>query len=487
MSSEQSRRVRLTCPTCHELLEFEAGEVPRREPCTFCEREVHIPSRAHLAEITPTVRQRTPNEIGDYQIARPEEPEAPYRPAALTTPAERRVYPGFSTTIACPTCGQPVGTRLEDRPKKVSCPHCGGDLFVPASPRGRPPDTAANAPSPPLAAPPETGVPGEAAPSSPPPRVADPPPDAPRPPPGARKTRPRPPRDETAASEPVRTAEPPPRVPRRSVFDQMAVVRTESIPTPPEWTFFSGVFAFPFQKHSLLRWIYQSIGFTAALLVAATIVVVSAQYGAGRFGMVLAFFVLPLIWIGIWSISFAAATFLCITEGTAAGVQEIREWPEPNWREWVPQMVYLGWIASIPVVLASALAGFVPEDGPPRFLVATAIVCVLYPICLMSALEANSPFMFFSGPILRSLFYNALDWLGFFAVTILAMLPLALLASLIGNWSPYTLAAIGGPLAATTLFIVARLFGRLAWKISGIEKKWARRRKLVSGDGTQPH
>jgi len=486
VSSEQSRRVRLTCPTCHELLEFEAGELPRREPCTFCEREVHIPSLAHLAAITPTIRQRTPNEIGDYQIALPEEPQAPYRPAALTTPAERRVYPGFSTSLACPTCGQPVGTRLEDRPKKISCPHCGGDLFVPASPRGRPPEEpAAVVPAVPPA---PTEIPlGEPPLPSAPPRLADPAPEATRTVEGTRKTRPRTPRNEVAASEPVRSREPPPRVPRKSVFDQMAVVRTESIPIPPEWTFFSGVFAFPFQQHSLLRWVYQTIGFTALLLVAATIVVVSKQYGAGRFGMVLAFFVLPMIWIGIWSISFAAANFLCITEGTAAGAQEIREWPEPSWREWVPQMVYLGWIASIPVVFASALAGFVPQEGPPRLVVGTAIFGLLYPICLMSALEANSPFMLCSWPIVRSLFHNTLDWLSFFAVTILSTIPLALLATRYEQWSPYTLAAIGGPLAATTLFIIARLFGRLAWKISGIEKKWARRRKMGSGEGTLPH
>ena len=191
--------------------------------------------------------------------------------------------------------------------------------------------------------------------ANPPPRVGDPPPDQVRPVVGTRKTRPRPDREaEPPAPPPV--AEPPPRVPRRTVFDQMAVVRTESLPTRPEWTFLSGVFTFPFQAHSLSRWLYLVAGFTALLLVIATIITVAAQYGAGRFGMVLAFFVLPMIWIGIWSLSFAAANFLCIVEGTAAGAHEIREWPEHSWREWVPYLVYLAWIASIPLVLASALA-----------------------------------------------------------------------------------------------------------------------------------
>jgi hypothetical protein len=44
------------------------------------------------------------------------------------------------------------------------------------------------------------------------------------------------------------------------------------------------------------------------------------------------------------------------------------------------------------------------------------------------------------------------------------------------------MAAVTGPLAATTLFVVARLFGRLAWKISGIDRKWARRRRLTTPD-----
>ena len=487
MSNEASRRVRLTCPTCHELLEFEAGELPRREPCAFCEREVHIPSRAHLAAITPTTRLRSPDEIGDYQIAPPAEPDGAYRPAALTAPAERRKYPGFNTSLACPHCGQQVGTRLEDRPKRISCPHCGGDLFVPANPRGRPiePDEAVSSQVAtaldPSAGPGTAMGEGEAA-TTPPPRVADPPADQVRPVVGTRKTRPRPDRVAEPPAPPS-ASEPPPRVPRRTVFDQMAVVRTESLPTRPEWTFLSGVFTFPFQPHSVSRWLYQVVGFTALLLVIATIIAVSAQYGAGRFGMVLAFFVLPMIWIGIWSISFAAANFLCIVEGTAAGANEIREWPEPSWRDWVPKMVYLGWIASIPLVLSSALAGLLPDEGTWRVLVASGLFCVLYPMSLMSSLEANSPFAIFTWPIIRSLFRNPLDWLAFFAITLLVVLPLvavpvAWFTTRLGEWSPYTLAMVIGPLAATTVFLVARLLGRLAWKISGIDRKWARRRRL---------
>ena len=495
MSNEASRRVRLTCPTCHELLEFEAGELPRREPCAFCEREVHIPSRAHLAATTPTTRLRSPGEIGDYQIAPPEEPLGAYRPAALTAPAERRKYPGFNTALACPHCGQQVGTRLEDRPKRISCPHCGGDLFVPANPRGRPVERDDAGPSPdgpplelPLDASPgtQTAEGGGDAAATPPPRVADPPADQVRPVMGTRKTRPRPEREAEPPAPPA-SVEPPPRVPKRTVFDQMAVVRTESLPTRPEWTFLSGVFTFPFQAHSLSRWLYLVAGFTALLLVVATILVVSAQYGAGRFGMVLAFFVLPMIWIGIWSLSFAAANFLCIVEGTAAGANEIREWPEHSWREWVPYLVYLGWIGSIPLVLSSALAGLLPEEGPPRVLVGAGLFCVFYPICLMSALEANSPFAMFTWPIVRSLFRNPLDWLAFFAITLLVTLPMVALpvawfTTRLREWSPYTMAVLMGPLAATTVFVVGRLFGRLAWKVSGIDKKWARRRRLSASN-----
>jgi hypothetical protein len=267
----------------------------------------------------------------------------------------------------------------------------------------------------------------------------------------------------------------------------MAVVRTESLPTRPEWTFLSGVFTFPFQAHSLSRWLYLVAGFTALFLVIATILTVAAQYGAGRFGMVLAFFVLPMIWIGIWSLSFAAANFLCIVEGTAAGAHEIREWPEHSWREWVPYLVYLAWIASIPLVLASALAGLLPDEGPPRVLVAAGLFCVFYPICLMSALEANSPFALFTWPIVRSLFRNTLDWLAFFAITLLVTLPVvavpvAWYTERLGKLSPYAVAGVLGPLAATTVFLVARLFGRLAWKVSGIERKWARRRRLSASN-----
>jgi hypothetical protein len=93
----------------------------------------------------------------------------------------------------------------------------------------------------------------------------------------------------------------------------------------------------------------------------------------------------------------------------------------------------------------------------------------------------------FTWPIVRSLFRNPLDWLAFFAITLLVTLPVVALpvawfTTRLGEWSPYTMAVLMGPLAATTVFVVARLFGRLAWKVSGIDKKWARRRRLSASN-----
>jgi len=45
------------------------------------------------------------------------------------------------------------------------------------------------------------------------------------------------------------------------------------------------------------------------------------------------------------------------------------------------------------------------------------------------------------------------------------------------GWPSLWLALACGPVWSALNLIVARLFGRLAWKISGIESRWSRKRR----------
>ncbi|MCY2964271.1 MAG: hypothetical protein NT069_11665, partial [Planctomycetota bacterium] len=304
--------VKLTCAICHELMELEAHDAPRQVACPYCEREVTVPSRTQVQVLYPRVRHRSPDEIGDYGVTAPPEPPPVPRPT-VAPPVGERLPARFATKIPCPQCKKLVGTRLEERPKRINCPECGAFVQVPARDAADPPVTRVD-------------------------------------------TKPRRPSQSSLESAPKPTPRPPEPVEdeprsRATVFDQLSAVRVEAVPLPPRYTFLTGVFEFPWRRNSVVRWLYQSFGWLVLLCVLATMQTVASQYAQSMFGLVLAFFALPLIWIGFWSCSYAASNFLCVVEATAAGQDKIVEWPDPNWREWMIQLIYLLWIGAIPAIL----------------------------------------------------------------------------------------------------------------------------------------
>ena len=117
--------------------------------------------------------------------------------------------------------------------------------------------------------------------------------------------------------------------------------------------------------------------------------------------MVLAFFVLPIIWVSLLTWSYTASCGLALLEPTAAGLDRIEAWPDPQWQEWMAQMLYLGWIGAIPFAVSYGLAVLAGLAGARVEIALPAIFFVLYPISLLSALEANSIWVPLTLPIWR--------------------------------------------------------------------------------------
>lgn len=254
-------------------------------------------------------------------------------------------------------------------------------------------------------------------------------------------------------------------------LDQRAKHHREQEAPKPKWTFVSGVFQFPFSGEAVARWVSLSILLFLALGVGAVALLVGGnihQVQASPQGAVLAFFVLPEIWLGLWALSYAAACCLTIIEGTAAGLVRIESWPEPDWRQWAAEFFFLLWLviltATVAWGLTLPLALWRPES--PRTLWIAAITWVLFPFVVLSSLESIVAWRPWSPRTWRTLVEHPLDWL---AYQVLALVVAGVWGAFVwygaGMLGPL-IAPFSAPLLAAVLFINARLLGRLAYKIS---------------------
>jgi DNA-directed RNA polymerase subunit RPC12/RpoP len=455
---------KLTCPICHELDEWEVGDEPRRVACGYCGTEMTCPPRALVLQLRYRPPQRTPDEIGSYGLD-------PHSQAEVFGRGEAT---GFNLRIPCPQCGQAVGTRLEERSKRINCPECGCDVVVPSRD-----GTLLTLPlSQELATEVDDGETTGEPQSEPAALVRDQPVQRP---------------SETLAADAHHSAVPPspvtvlPLPAGGNVFDALARIRQVELAAPPLRTFFSGVFEFPWRRATLPRWGLQGfgLGLLAAWLV-GTRWALAGMSGPGL-GLVLGCFALPGIWIALWSLSYSAANFLAVVEATAAGAVQVDDWPEPNWREWMVQLLYLGFLAAFPGAVAwmlTLLAGVEPDQRPRLTL---AILAGLYPIVLMSALEANSLWVPLSRRVAVSLVRSPLVWLVFYLLAAALLVLVGGLLWLVWTQQSLWLAVASGPALSALLLIGARLFGRLAWKISDIESRWSRKRRETEVEqGTLP-
>lgn len=245
---------------------------------------------------------------------------------------------------------------------------------------------------------------------------------------------------------------------------QAAVFQVEKSP-PPKWTFFSGVYSFPLYEGAWSRWIYLSIG---CMLVGLLLSFFAAQgmsrASGGYSGVVLAFFAMPLIWLATWTGSYAAACGLAVLVETAAGNDQVAGWPEPIWKEWVARLIYLAFVAMPLTLLASLVAKLSELVGLPYWSFFLGTFFFLYPICLLSSLEANSAWIPITRPILATLVSHWWGWIVFYlssAVLIGGFVAIVFFGS---RFMGGLTIIVTGPLAAALVLIEARLLGRLAWR-----------------------
>ncbi len=358
----------------------------------------------------------------------PEAPSAPCRQPkkigeyAVRDAAAVARHPDDVISVACPTCHARLTARWDQAGRKTKCPDCGVKIRIPFPQR------------PPPAVQPDPATIGQY--------------DV-----GA-----------VAATEHVETR----------YLDQQALIYAEPVPDPPRWTFFSGVFNFPWYRDSISRWLWLTIGLAMVgeLSVGALALAGVGGQGVGGIAIVgVGFLVAPIAWMSIWTFSYVASCLLAVIQETAAGNDKIA-WPDETWRERVFKLLYVGYVAVLAVLAGAGVGSLVQLQAGPFWLPLGATALVLFPIMLLSSLEANSIWAVASPVVLKSLLRLAWCWLMFFVLA-------GVLAAASGGlvWlgfrfrHPFLALLVAAPVFGAGVLIFARLLGRVGWKITELAEQ----------------
>lgn len=246
------------------------------------------------------------------------------------------------------------------------------------------------------------------------------------------------------------------------VFDRLSAINEKTLDPPPKWTFFSQVFQYPWSRYAWSRWAWISIGWTLWWLITAQAITFVLQGAGGVLaGGIMA---LPAIWMMFWTLSYTAACSLTIIEDTGNGIQNIEEWPEPDWREWMVNLIYMGFLLGLAQVLVFLLGSIV---GPAFdfFNLSLILMYAFYPVILLSSLEAGSAMIPLSKGVFASMISHFRFWMLYYLIS--GILTFAWGVSIVysvklsfvwaGLWQ--------GMLISTLALIQARLIGRLAWRV----------------------
>jgi len=383
---------------------------------------------------------------------------------------------GARLAVACPRCGRKLQVLAEHAGRRFQCPDCQAVIAVPARRQAAPPDAipASGSQSPATATPPQ--APADRL------LVVCPECEAQflaRREHAGRPTRcgkcgaqfaiprPAPEPEEIHAAESYALGEvvARPLAPIDFPQEPRAIAERISTDAPPPRPFLSGVFGFPFRDEARIRLV--SVVFLYCILAALLAVVGYFLIGEAIGVIGAGFFALASLWMAVITFGFASACMRAIIEETAAGSDEVSEWPDADWKMWLFAwfpMVYLAFVsAAIGYGAYLLLSLWIAIDSWP----VDVALFVLFPFLLLSSLECDSTVAPFSGPVAASLFRHFLSWVAFYALVGLLAISLFVPAGVLGYFVHPLLGVLYfAPAAAVATFIYARLLGRLAWRIS---------------------
>jgi DNA-directed RNA polymerase subunit RPC12/RpoP len=438
----------ITCPDCYTKVKVRRGQQDQSEKpkaaqiggyqvledgakskvaddhflfvCPTCNARLH-PSRELVGK-----RVRCPDCKEVLVVPEPPDRKEQQRPQAVEAygleqegSEPKRLGPEHYFSYFCPRCNARLKALRTSAGEKIDCPDCGVQIRVPDAPEVRVP----------------VG----------PPAVAQPP---------------------AANYERV------PAPPMREPIGPDAIEHRIPLAKPPRWTFFSGVFSFPWHGNAIARWGMLSLGLVFAGVLATA--GLSLMGGDLIGGFTMAFFGMAVLWLSIWSFSYAAHCMIAIVEDTSAGADEIISWPESDWREWLWHFLHVAYLVAVSIALGFGLSRLAGLWLPLPNLIWALAVFGLFPILLLSSVDADSPFVPLSRRVRRSLPSLAWAWLLVYGLSGLMWTALVATVWALAQINDYLVPLVVGPLLSAVVLIYARLLGRLGWRVAGQK---SRRRK----------
>jgi len=233
-------------------------------------------------------------------------------------------------------------------------------------------------------------------------------------------------------------------------------------PGEPRWPFWSGIFGFWLRPGTRARWFALSALGAAVFWLATTAVELGATFNALTLTSSMFFSALACLVGLIWLVAMSAHA-LAIVHDTSYGYDAIVTWPGSVWLDWALEVIYVVNSLAISGLVAAAIVKLLQVLGQPAPLVVPATIFLLFPVVLLSMLEAGSCLVPITWPIARTMLVLAWAWSLFY-------IEAAVVAATAGGpaWFAFhtrnaPLAACTAPLVVAGLIVYFRLLGRLAW------------------------
>ncbi len=263
--------------------------------------------------------------------------------------------------------------------------------------------------------------------------------------------------DEYGVSEPVerpRVLPPAPSSLRTGLRAEAA--EREPRTEPGRFPFFAGIFDFFLYPRTIAAWLLMSLGMTITALgfvLCIWLLEVGLLIAARCFAM-------PVALIGLLSFSYAAACCLKVIEVTAAGYDEVEEWPSGLWRDWVWILIPAAVMLALAMAAGSIAAGLL---SLPSWVGIGLGAHLLFPVFLVSSLESGSATTFVSWTALRGFVAVWWAWGLFYIETgvLLALWGVATVAAF--PLEPFLTTLVAMPILGAVALVYSRLVGRLLW------------------------
>jgi len=162
------------------------------------------------------------------------------------------------------------------------------------------------------------------------------------------------------------------------------------------------------------------------------------------------------------TLGYLSVCFLGIIESTSTGYTNVDSL-EGDWREWFWTLP-----ATLGMLAVAAAVGWIlslVSDTSVWLLIGLCAV-VLYPVFQLSSLEAGSPVVPLSLPVVQSFVKHPLGWFVMYGASFALTNALWFIGRAAWRDPPYGMILIVGPLVAVALFFYAWLLGQLAHLIS---------------------